>query len=320
MNKTSPTCLQHLSSLAALWFSCTLAYSQTPATSTTAPSPWITDFQQAKKTAVAEKKDIALLFTARDWLDLAKTFDEKILNKSNFIKQASRHYVLLRLDFPKELQQQDRQTTTQNQLLMRAYRVSGLPTLVLTDELGRPYAITGYHDGSLTSWLEEFNQLRLTREKRDSLFAAAKKEQGVKRAELLSQALPDLPGNIAARFYRNIINEIIQLDPDNKSGRVDYYQSLITDVQYSDQMQKLVSSGDDQKMLALSDRYLKSGALSDSSKQSVLFNKLSIYKKQKNTDLAKKTLDQIIAIDPQSARGKQASLLLKKISSTANQN
>lgn len=305
MNKTSPTCLQLLPALAVLWFSGTLTSAQTP-------SPWITDFQQAKKTAAVEKKDIALLFTASDWLDLAKTFDEKILNQADFIKQASIHYVLLRLDFPKEPQQQGRQTTTQNQLLMRAYRVRGLPTIVLTDAIGRPYAITGYHDGSLTAWLEEFNQLRLTREKRDRLFAEAKKAEGINRAELLSQALPDLPGNIAARFYRNIINEIIQLDPDNKSGRVDYYQALITDVQYSDQMQKLVRSGDHEKMLALSDRYLKSGGLSDASKQSVLFSKFGIYEKQKNTDLAKKTLNQIIAIDPQSPPGRQASLLLKK--------
>ncbi|MCF6313015.1 MAG: thioredoxin family protein [Verrucomicrobiales bacterium] len=313
MNKTSPTCLQLLSTLAVLGFSCTLASSQTA-------GPWITDFQQAKKTAASEKKDIALLFTASDWLDLAKTFDEKILNQPDFTQQASIHYVLVRLDFPKEPQQQNRQTTTQNQLLMRAYRVRGLPTLVLSDELGRPYAITGYHDGGLTAWLEEFNQLRLTREKRDRLFAEAKKEQGIKRAELLSQALPDLPGNIAARFYRNVIDEIIQLDPDNKSGRVDYYQALVADVLYSDQMQKLVRSGDDEKMLALSDRYLKAGGLSDAAKQSVLFNQLGIHQKQKNTELAKKTLKQIIAIDPQSPAGKQASQLLGEISPSAKQN
>ncbi len=275
-------------------------------------SPWIADFQAAKKRAAAEKKDIALLFTASDWLDLAKTFDEKILSQPSFLNLASPQYMLVRLDFPENANQQSKQTTAQNQLLMRAYRVRGLPTLVLTDELGRPYAITGYHGGGLEAWLEEFNQLHQTREKRDRLFAEAKKTAGVERAQLLAQALPDLPGNIAARFYQNIMSEVIKLDPENQTGRVVYYQSLIADVQYADQMQKLAREGSDAKMLKLSDYYLKTGNLSKTSRQIVLFNKLSVYKKQRATELVTKTLLEIIKTDPSTSQGKEAAMLLKK--------
>lgn len=280
-------------------------------------SPWTSDFQQAKKIAVAEKKDMALLFTASDWLDLAKTFDQEILSQQAFLNLASSHYSLVKLDFPKDVNLQSKQTTTQNQLLMQAYRVRGLPTLILTDELGRPYAITGYHDGGLNAWLEEFNQLRQTREKRDRLFAKAKNANGVERAQLLSQGMPDLPGNIAARFYRNIMNEVIQLDPENQTGRVIYFQTLIADVKYADQMQQLTVKGNDKKMLALSDHYLKIGNLSDSSRQGVLFNKLSIYEKQGNSTQVSKTLQEIISVAPDSPQGKQAASLLEKIGSSA---
>ncbi len=281
-------------------------------------TPWLTDFQAAKKAAAKEKKDIALLFTASDWLDLAKTFDEKILSQKEFLDQASSRYILVKLDFPKNKARIKQQTATQNQLLMQAYRVRGLPTLVLTDDLGRPYAITGYHDGGLTAWLEEFNLLRQTREKRDRLIAEAKQVEGVERAQLLAQALPDLPGNIAARFYRNIMNEAIKLDPANKSGRIEYYKSLIADVQYADQMQKLALEGNDKKMLVLSKHYLKEGYLNAASRQSVLFNIFGIYEKQNNTDLMGKTLQAIINTAPDSSQGKQAATLQDKLKAKAS--
>lgn len=289
--------------------------SSLPAQSTTATNsanPWINNFKDAKETAVAEKKDIAILFTASDWLDLAQTFDKEILDQEEFLDSASKHYTLLRLNFPKDANSQLKQITTQNQLLMQAYRIKGLPTLVLTDSLGRPYAITGYHKDGLSAWVEEFNLLRQTREKRDRLFAEAKNANGTERAKLLAQALPELPGNLAARFYRNVITEIIKLDPDNQTGHVGHYKLLIADVNYVDQMQKFAIEGAEEKMLQLSDQYLKEAKLEGVSKQIVLFHKLGIYEKQKRKDEIIKTLKEIIATDPDSSEGIQATQLLKE--------
>lgn len=281
------------------------------------PKRWITNFKDAKESAAAEKKDLAILFTASDWLDLAQTFDQEILNQEKFLKSASEHYTLLRLDFPKDTTTQSKQTAAQNQLLMQAYRIQGFPTLILTDSLGRPYAITGYHDGGLDSWMQEFNQLRKTREKRDRLFNEAKKATGVERAKLLVQAVPELPGNIAARFYRNLINEIIKLDPENQTGRVGQYKLLIADVRYVDQMQKLAIAGADTKMLELSDQYLKQAKLEGASLQSVLFHKIGIYTRQGKKDEVVKLLQEIITADPDSRYGKQAEHQLKESGSSS---
>lgn len=281
------------------------------------PKRWVTDFKDAKESAAAEKKDIAILFTASDWLDLAQTFDKEILNQEKFLESASKHYTLLRLDFPKDATAQSKQTTTQNRLLMQAYRIQGIPSLVLTDSLGRPYAITGYHDGGLDSWVQEFNQLRQTREKRDRLFNEAKKATGVERAKLLVQAVPELPGNIAARFYRNIINEIIKLDPENQTGRTGQYKLLIADVRYVDQMQKLAIAGDNTKMLELSDQYIKEAKLEGASLQSVLSHKIGIYTRQGNKGEIEKLLQEIITIDPDSRYGKQAEHQLNESGSSS---
>ena len=278
---------------------------------------WITDFRDAQESAAASKKDIAMLFTASDWLDLAQTFDKEILNQEEFLKSANPHYTLLRLDFPKDTSIQPNHTTAQNQLLMRAYRIVGFPTLVLTDSLGRPYAVTGYDKRGLSAWVNDFNQFRKTREKRDRLFAEAKKTEGVERAKLLVEALPELPGNLAAKFYRNILNEVIKLDPENETGRVGQYKLLIADVRYVDQMQKLAIEGANEKMLELSDQYLKQAKLEGPSRQSVLFHKVGIYEKQGKKYEAKKTLKEIIDSAPDSQLGKQAANRLKIIESTA---
>jgi len=303
----------------ALFFFCQ-GHSSLPAQSTPAPNstkPWITNFKDAKESAAADKKDIAILFTGSDWLDLAQTFDEEILDQEAFLNSAKEHYSLLRLNFPKDAGSQSKQVTTQNQLLMQAYRIKGLPTLVLTDALGRPYAVTGYHKGGLDSWIEGFNQLRQTRVKRDRLFAEAKNAEGPARAKLLAQALPELPGNLSARFYRNVINEIIKLDPNNQTGRVGQYKLLIADVNYVDQMQKFAIDGADYKMLELSDQYLKEAKLEGVSRQAVLFHKISIYEKQERKDEIKKTLNEIIATDPNSSEGKLAAQLLEKMGSNS---
>lgn len=291
-----------------------LAATPLPAQSTAGTSsPWTTDFQDARKTAAAAKKDLAILFTASDWLDLAKTFDKEILSQKDFLDAATEHYTLVRLDFPKEPSSQPSQTTTQNQMLMRAYRIRGFPTLILADALGRPYAVTGYHEGGLDSWIEEFNQLRQTREKRDRLFAEAKKAEGVERAKLLTQALPDLPGNLAARYYRNVVDEIIKLDPTNETGRVGYYKLQIADVRYADQMQQLEMAGQSQQMLELCDQYLKEAQLEGSTRQGVLFNKVGIYEQLGLSAEVAKTLQEIVATDPESPQGKQAAKRLKEL-------
>ncbi len=281
----------------------------TPGTS----SPWVGDFQEARKTAGAAKKDLAILFTASDWLDLAQTFDREILSKKAFLDTATQHYTLVRLDFPKEPKSQPSETMTQNQMLMRAYRIRGFPTLVLADALGRPYAITGYHDAGLDTWIEEFNQLRQTRKKRDRFFGEAKKATGVERAKLLDQALPELPGNLVARYYPKAVDEIIQLDPDNETGRVGYYKLLIADVRYANQMQKLGMAGQSQQMLELSDRYLKEARLKGTTRQSVLFNKIGIYEQLGRSADVARTLRDIVAIDPTSSQGKQAAKRLESL-------
>ncbi len=313
----------HNPSIAALGFALLLLSMSSPLTAqvpaeASSTNRWTTNFKDAKESAAAEKKDIAILFTASDWLDLAKAFDKKILNQQEFLDSASAHYSLLRLDFPKNVSNQSKQTTTQNQLLMQAYRVRGLPTLVLTDSLGRPYAITGYNDADLGSWLQEFNLLRQTRKKRDQLFDEAKDAKGVERAKLLARAMPNLPGNLAARFYRNILNEIITLDPDNQTGRVGQYKLLIADVRYVDQMQKLAVKGDDKKMLELSDQYLKEAKLEGPERQSVLFHKADIYSRQGEKDELEKMLKEIITIDPDSPYGKQAAGQLNLADSDSN--
>ena len=73
--------------------------------------------------------------------------------------------------------------------------------------------------------------------------------------------------------------------------------------------------GADEKMLELSDLYLKAANLEGVERQRVLLNKLGIYEKLGRKGEVDKTLKEIIATDPNTPQGKLATQRLKELGS-----
>lgn len=273
---------------------------------------WHLDYQRARKQAVAEDKHMLLLFTGSDWIPLCRIFDRDILNQPDFIEAVTEKFVLVRFDFPKE-KRMPPPLAAQNQMFMRAYRVSAFPTVFLTDTDGRPYGINGYQAVTPANYGKIITAMRQMGTLRDQYFAKAEEAEGVEKAKMLVKGVPDLPGNLSARYYAPQIETIIANDPNDETGKIAKCKRLLADVEYADQMQKLEQQIEWSKMIDLTDAYIRENNLQGSERQQAMFNKISVLQKQGNLPEVVRTLLEIAAIDEKSPQGQRAQATLEKL-------
>ena len=76
-----------------------------------------------------------LEFTGSDWCPPCIMMGKKVFSKEEFVKAASKNYVLVHLDFPKG----DEQLAEKNRPLQEKYKVSGFPTVILLDSEGMEF-------------------------------------------------------------------------------------------------------------------------------------------------------------------------------------
>lgn len=111
---------------------------------------WLTDYDQAVKTAKETKRPILMLFTGSDWCPYCVKLEKNVLSKTEFKKYAKDNLVLLYLDFPRRKYISGKQKA-HNQQLRDKYDISGYPTAVLIDaegkQLGKPFHGTKTAEG-----------------------------------------------------------------------------------------------------------------------------------------------------------------------------
>lgn len=90
---------------------------------------WETDYDTAFKKAAESDKQVLALFTGSDWCPPCMMMEKKVFSKSAFVKEASEHYVLLMLDFPKG----DPALKAKNTPFAKTHKVQGFPSVLLLD-------------------------------------------------------------------------------------------------------------------------------------------------------------------------------------------
>lgn len=121
---------------------------------------WIQDFEQAKKLAAAQGKDILMDFTGSDWCGWCIKLDKEVFSQQAFIDAIPKKFVLLKLDFPQDKSLVTPEIMAQNAKLQKEYPVSGYPTIILTDATGKQYAKTGYQAGGPEKYIEHLNEFQ----------------------------------------------------------------------------------------------------------------------------------------------------------------
>lgn len=125
---------------------------------------WETNFEESKKSAAAENKNIILVFSGSDWCAPCIKLDKTIWSSEAFQTEAKTNWVLVKADFPKKKTAALSETLkSQNASLAEQYNKEGyFPLVVVLDKNGKVLGKTGYKNVNP----EEYIKLLHTLEKK----------------------------------------------------------------------------------------------------------------------------------------------------------
>ncbi|MCK5794088.1 MAG: thioredoxin family protein [Anaerolineales bacterium] len=187
-----------------------------------AQAGWFNNYEAAKEQAVKEHKDMLLVFSGSDWCHWCQKLQEEVFSQEKFTREAEKNFILVEIDFPRKKEIAGT-IKEQNQNLAKKYAVQGFPTVILAEASGKPYAQTGYQQGGGDIYLSQLKDFKNSKDKRNGLLAKAEAASGIERAKLLDQSLAIMMENHLLGDRNMLIEEIIKLDPDNKTGLKEKY-------------------------------------------------------------------------------------------------
>ena len=226
-----------------------------------------------------------------------------------FIKGASKSFVLVELDFPNYKDQSDA-LKKQNQDLRRDFEISGYPTIFLCDAKGRPYARTGYRPGGPEAFLKALDELRPAKASRDDLLEDAAKATGAEKAKLLDRTLQVLEAYGVTVGNDDMVHEIVEADKRRRGGTQTEIRTAVEHPRRAEHRQRRRFRRHANMKL---DTILKNENLKPDHKQGVYYLKAQIFaaKKDKSGILATLKLAQLAA--PETPVGRELATLIPEL-------
>jgi thioredoxin-related protein len=117
---------------------------------------WHTDFEEARKVAVQNDRNIILVFKGSDWCAPCIKLDREIWETMEFKDYAKEHFVLLEADFPRKKQNKldDVQQEKNNKLAEKYNKQGFFPLVVVLDKNGNVLGNTGYKKMTPSKYIE----------------------------------------------------------------------------------------------------------------------------------------------------------------------
>ena len=112
---------------------------------------WMTNYDEAAKTAKDQNKPLVLFFTGSDWCVWCKKLESESLSTKDFEQAAASQFVFVKIDFPQKGSQPAAEAT-KNKDLQKRFDVRGFPTIVILDPHGQKIGVTGYRPGGGKSY------------------------------------------------------------------------------------------------------------------------------------------------------------------------
>lgn len=114
---------------------------------------WEENLETALQKAKAENKAVLVNFTGSDWCQWCIRLSDEVFSKSEFEDYAEDNLILVRLDFPRSIEQSAETKLYNNQLAQR-YGVQGFPTILLFNSQGKMVLQTGYLPGGPVTYVD----------------------------------------------------------------------------------------------------------------------------------------------------------------------
>lgn len=113
---------------------------------------WEENLETALQKAKQENKAVLVNFTGSDWCIWCQRLSNEVFSKSEFEDYADENLILVKLDFPKDIEQSAATKMYNNQLAQR-YGIEGFPTILLFNSNGDLVLRTGYQPGGPVSYV-----------------------------------------------------------------------------------------------------------------------------------------------------------------------
>ena len=113
---------------------------------------WEENLETALQKAKTENKAVLVNFTGSDWCVWCQKLSAEVFSQSEFEDYADDNLILVRLDFPRSIEQSAETKAYNNQLAQR-YGVQGFPTILLFNSQGKMVLQTGYQPGGPVSYV-----------------------------------------------------------------------------------------------------------------------------------------------------------------------
>jgi len=274
---------------------------------------WHGDYPTALQEAKTEGKDLMIVFTGTDWIDICGKFYQDILGQPAFMEAVAPHFTLLKLEYPKS-GKLPKEEAAQKSFLRAVYQAKGFPTVVLTDVEARPFGVNGFQPLPPAEYAAQILGIAEAHQARRALASEAGSLVGLERAKKLVESIPELPGILTARFYRREMGDILAADPENTLGLKETYLRMIADADYSARLQVLTASSKWKEMIQLTDSYILEGKLEGEVLQRALMNKATVQRQLDDAVGYVSTLREVMKISVETETGATAKEQLENIS------
>lgn len=122
---------------------------------------WQINFENAKKTASEQDKNIVIVFSGSDWCAPCIKLDKNIWQSEAFKKESKEEWVLVKADFPrKKANELSKDQTEHNRKLAEKYNVEGsFPLVVVLDKNGKVLGKMGFKNVSPEEYIKMIHAL-----------------------------------------------------------------------------------------------------------------------------------------------------------------
>lgn len=119
---------------------------------------WLIDNDEAQDLARMEERPVFMLFVGSDWCVWSGRMEDEILSTQQFAEYALKNLVLLKVDFPKSIELPEARMK-KSRKLQKKYKISGYPTVVVTDPDGNVLGKLVYMNGGPEPFLGALTKL-----------------------------------------------------------------------------------------------------------------------------------------------------------------
>ncbi len=118
---------------------------------------WEEKLEIALTKAQDENKFVLVNFTGSDWCVWCQRLSNEVFSQKEFEIFAQENLILLKIDFPKNIEQSS-ETKFYNNRLAQEFNVEGFPTIFILDKNGNMRLRTGYLPGGAPNYVSHLKE------------------------------------------------------------------------------------------------------------------------------------------------------------------